>query len=127
MPHAAVTHALAHRLDQFRQEKKIILKERIARHVPAFHRNAQHHFESALGRRIAAHPSKLLVEPRLGDFTFFDVQHETAVVTDETDVQSLFELVPLAANHDAIAIAVLLRAGNHRLDGAPRKTADALK
>jgi len=41
--------------------------------------------------------------------------------------EALLEFVPLAADHDAIAVTVGLRAGDHRLDHRPGKAADALE
>ena len=69
----------------------------------------------------------LLVERRLGDLAFLDIHHQPAVGADEADVQALLELVPLAADHDAVAIAVGLRAGNDRRDEPGIKPANALE
>ena len=41
--------------------------------------------------------------------------------------QPLFELVPLAANHDAVSVAVGLGAGDHRPDQAGFESANALE
>ena len=55
----------------------------------------------------------LFVECRLGDLAFLKIHYEPAVGTEEADVQTLFELVPLAANHNAVPITVGLRARNY--------------
>ena len=69
----------------------------------------------------------LLVERRFGDLAFLDVHHQPVVRADEADVQSLFELVPPAANHDAVPVAVRLRTRHERRDGLGAAAADALK
>ena len=48
----------------------------------------------------------LFVESRLGDLAFLDIHHEPAVGAKEPDVQALFELVPLAADHDPVSVPV---------------------
>ena len=67
------------------------------------------------------------VQGGLGDFAFLDVHDQAVVGADEPDVQALFEFVPLTADHDAVAIAVRLRARNHRGDHGRVETADALE
>ena len=114
MAHAAVAHALAHGFDQPGQEKKIVLEKRIPRHVPALRRHTQDYFEASFGRRMGAHAFELFVERGFGDFTFLDVNYEPVIVPNETDIQPLFDLVPLAADHDAIAVPIRLPAGNDR-------------
>src|SRR6185312_15256399 len=90
-------------------------------------RNAQHDFDSAFGRRMRAHVLDLFVDGRFGDFAFLDVLHQPAIPAHETDVQLLFRLVPLAANHHAVSIAIGLRAGDDRRNDLARNFADALE
>lgn len=52
------------------------------------------------------------VEGGFGDLAFLDVNDEAVVGANETDVEALFGFVPLAANHDAVAVAVRLRTRN---------------
>ena len=69
----------------------------------------------------------LFVDGRFGDFAFLDVLDEAAIPSHEADVEFLLRLVPLAANHDAVAIAIRLRTRNHRSDDIARDFADALE
>ena len=62
----------------------------------------------------------LLVDGWLGNFAFLDVLDQSAVPSHKADIEFLFRLVPLAANHDAIAVAVGLGTrydGRHHLAG----------
>jgi len=54
----------------------------------------------------------LSIERSLGDFAFLDIDYQSIVGAYETYFKALFEFVPLAANHDAVAITIGLRAGN---------------
>jgi hypothetical protein len=76
---------------------------------------------------MRANPPDLLVENRFGDFAFLNVLDQTAVPAHKTDVQLLLRFVPLAANHDAIAVAVRPGAGDDRRDPCLLKPADPLK
>jgi hypothetical protein len=58
----------------------------------------------------------LFIQSRFGDRAFLNIHYQAVIGSDKPDIQALFELVPLAANHDAIAIAIRLRAGDQRLD-----------
>src|SRR5436309_2794861 len=69
----------------------------------------------------------LFVEGRSSDFALLDVHHQAIVGADESNVQALFELIPLAADHDAVSIAIGLRARNHWLDDLRPEAADALE
>src|SRR5256885_6119282 len=104
-----------HRTDDFDQlweQKKIVLEKGVLRDLPAFGGDPQHDFQAPFGRRMRADMTDLLVNRGLGDFAVLDVHHEAAVVAQKADVQPLLELVPLRTNHDAVAIAIGLRAGN---------------
>src|SRR5438034_6117748 len=127
MAHATVAHALAHGFDQSGQQKKIVLEKRIPRHFPALRRHTQDYFEAAFGRRMGAHAFELFVERGFGDSTFLDVNYEPVIVPNETDVQPFFDLVPLAADHDAIAVPIRLPAGNDRLNHRLGQASNALK
>ncbi len=70
---------------------------------------------------------ELFVQGRLGDPAFLDVLDQTAVPAHKTDIEFLFRLVPLAANHDAIAITKRLRTGNHRRHQAGGKFPNPFK
>ena len=69
----------------------------------------------------------LLVQGGFGNFAFFDVHHQAIVCPNKPNIQSLLKLVPLAANHQAIAVAKRLGTGKHRIDHGAVKTADALE
>src|SRR5437879_11918437 len=76
---------------------------------------------------MRSHIFDLLIERRLGDGTFLDIDDQAIVGANEANVETLFEFVPLAANHDAIAIAIGLRAGEDRRDNCRVKAANALE
>src|SRR2546427_9556938 len=69
----------------------------------------------------------LLVESRLGNFTFLDIHYQSIIGTNKTNVQSLLKFVPLAANHDPIAIGVRRWTRHHRGHDFPTETADPLE
>src|SRR5437762_8053895 len=116
MSRAAVAHARARDSDQLGQQEQVVLEKRVARHIPAFRPYTQYHLQAAFRRRIGAHALDLFVDGWLGYAALLDVHHQPVVLADEADVEALFEFVPLAADHDAIAVAVRLRARNDRLD-----------
>ena len=76
---------------------------------------------------MGADVADLLVQRRLGDLAFLDVLHQPAVGADEADVQLLLRLVPLAADHDAVAVAVGRRTRNDRRNFIRRNFPDALE
>src|SRR5713101_1336167 len=110
MPRAAVRQSLAHNFDKLRKQKEIILEKRIRWHFPAFRCNAQDDFQAALWRGMRSHVFDLLIKRRLGDGTFLDIDDQPVVSANEANIETLFEFVPLAANHNAIAVAIRLRA-----------------
>ena len=116
MARAAGAQLLAHGLDQFRQEEKVILKERIRRHLPTLRRNAKHHFQTPFRRRTRPHVLDLLIENWRGNGALLDINHQAVVRPNKTDVQTLLEFVPLAPNHDAIAVTIRFRTRNDRRD-----------
>src|SRR2546425_3615817 len=76
---------------------------------------------------MRSHVFDLLIKRRLGDGAFLDVDDQPVVSANEANIETLFEFVPLAANHDAIAVAVRLRAREDRRDDCRVKTANALE
>ena len=96
----------ADRLNQLRQQEKIILKKGIRRKLPIFRLYTQDDLDSTLGRRISADFLNLRVQCRLGDLAFFNVFHQPAIPAHEADIQFLLRLVPLAANHDAVPVSI---------------------
>ena len=76
---------------------------------------------------MGADVQDLLVQRRLRDFAFLDVLDQTAVPAHKTDVQFLLRFVPLAANHDAITVAVRPGTGDDRRNPCLLKPANALK
>lgn len=69
----------------------------------------------------------MFVKGWFGDEAFLDIDNEPIVGANETYVQPLFKFIPLAANHDSIAIAKWGGAGNHGIDQSGIKLPDALK
>ena len=116
---AGLPQPRARHFHQFGQQKRIVLKEGIRRHFPALRLDAQHHFETAFGRRMRPHPADLLAQGRLGNEAFLDVHDQAVIGANVANVQALLEFVPLAANHDAVAIAVRPGTGDDR--GDPRR------
>ena len=76
---------------------------------------------------MRAHVPDLFVQRGFGDLTFLDVLDQSAIPSNETDVQPLFRLVPLAANHHAIAVSERFRTRNHGRDDFSGKFPDAFK
>ena len=103
------------------------MEKRIRRHFPAFRWNPQDDLQSSARRRVGAHVLDLPVERGFGDFALLNVHHQPVVRADEADVQTLLELVPLAANHDAVPVAVRLRARNQRIHSLGPAAADPLE
>ena len=68
--------------------------------------------------------SYLSIEGGFGDFAFLDIDYQSIVGAYETDVKALFEFVPLAANHDAVAITIGFRTGNDFGDKAGIQAAE---
>ena len=69
----------------------------------------------------------LFVENGLRNLAFLEIHHQPTVGAEETDVQTLFELVPLTANHDAVPITVRLRTRYHFRDIAGGDAANPLE
>jgi hypothetical protein len=69
-----------------------------------------------------AHPRELFIQGWFGNLAFLYVHHQAIVISNEADVQSLFELVPLAADHDPVAVAIRLRARDNRFYNVRVKT-----
>jgi hypothetical protein len=67
---------------------------------------------------------ELFVQGGFGDRALIDVDDESVVVADEAHDQLLGELVPLTADHDAVAVAVRRRAGHHGVDAEFGKAAE---
>ena len=63
---------------------------------------------------LSADMFDLLVEGWLRDLTFIQIHYQPAFSLEKPDVQALLDLVPLAADHDAISIAIRLGTGNYR-------------
>ena len=76
---------------------------------------------------MGSHMGDLRIERRLGNGTFLDIDDQAIVRANEANIKTLFEFVPLAANHDAIAVSVRLRARENRRDDCRVKTANALE
>ena len=74
-----------------------------------------------------AHIPYLLVQGRFGNRTIFDIHYEAIVSSDKTDVQPLFEFIPLTANHDSVSISIGSRARDNWRDNTRIKTTDTLK
>src|SRR5437762_1017892 len=123
-PGAAAGKHRADDFDQIGKQEKVVLEEGALRDLPAFGRDPQHNFQAPFGRRMRADMTDLLVDGGLGNLAVLNVHHQAAVVAQKADVQPLLELVPLRANHDAIAITIGLRAGNDGRDDFRGEFAD---
>src|ERR1035437_4204117 len=123
----AAAQAITHGFQQLGQQEEVILKERIRRHFPTLGCDAQDYLDPAFGRRMRTDEFDLLVERRFGDFAFLQIHYQPVVGTEETDVQTLFELIPMAADHNTVAVAVRLRAGNRWRNKAGVKPANPLE
>src|SRR5689334_173648 len=76
---------------------------------------------------MSAYLLDLFIDGGFRDFAFLDVHNQPVVSADKTNLEALFKLVPLTANHDAVAIAVRLWTGHYRADHSRVQSADALK
>lgn len=110
-----------------RQQREVILKERIRRHFPTGRKDAEHDLEAAFWRGVSAHVRDLLVEAGFGNEAFLDIHNQAVVVPNEPNAQALFEFVPLASDHDPVAVPVRFRTGDHRRDNIRRQITDPLE
>src|SRR3974390_2714089 len=69
----------------------------------------------------------LLIEGRFGDFAFRNVNDQAIVGADKANIEALLELVPLAADHDPVAVTVRLRARDDGRDDGGIDAAEAVK
>src|SRR5262249_7052944 len=106
MPRPGFDQARTNGFDQAREEEEIVLKKGIARNVPALGGNAQDDFNAAFWGWMSAHSRQFLDQRRLGNAEFFDIDDEAVVTANNPDIEALFELVPLAADHDSFAVGV---------------------
>src|SRR5205807_8457083 len=102
-------------------------KEGVFRHLPARRIDPQDNFDPSLGGRMRPHILYLFVQRRLGYFAFLNIDNETIVRADKSNIQTLFKFVPLTANHDSISIAVRLRTGDDRFHDTGRKSSDSFE
>ena len=119
--------AFPYYLNELRQQKKVVLKERIGRHVPAIGRNSQHHLQASFRGRLRAHQLQLLINRRLGNLARFDIQHQAIVRPEEAQIEALPGFVPLSSNHNAVAVTEGLGAREHRGDQARVQSTNALE
>lgn len=108
----AGAEAFADACDEFGEEEEVVLEKGVAGEGPVFGGDAEGDFDAAFVGRVFADVLDLAGEFGLGDVAFLDVDDEAVVVADEADVEGLFEFVPLAADHDAVAVAVGLGTGD---------------
>src|SRR5690606_2066068 len=69
--------------------------------------------------------AELFVQCGFSDGTFLDIHHQAAVGAQKADHEALRGLVPLAADHDAVAIAEWRGAGDDGINEGLRETAEA--
>src|SRR5260221_2996435 len=110
---SAVLNKFARHVDQSWQKPEVVLKKRIPWHFPAIGSHPQNHFQTAFGRWIGPDLCDLFVEGWLGDLAPLEVFDQAIGRPDKTDVESLFEFIPLAPNHDSVSVSVWLRSGDH--------------
>src|SRR5690349_13665824 len=70
---------------------------------------------------------ELAVNSRFSNSTLFDVDNEPVVRPQEAQIQTLPGLVPLSADHNAVAITERLGAGENRRHQVRIKPTDALE
>src|SRR5438874_4620617 len=112
--HFALFETASHHSDQLGHEEEVILEEGVARNLPSFRRNPEHHFQTTFRRRVLAYLRDFRVQRGFRDLAFFDVNHQPVIGPNKPDVHTLFEFVPLAPNHDPIPVAVSGTAWNYR-------------
>lgn len=127
VPGARVLQPRPDGLHQPRQEVEVVLEKRVGRQLPAGRRQPQHDLDPALRRWVGPDLANPRAQDRLRDRAFLDVHHQPAVVPDKSDGEALLGLVPLAADHDAVAVAVRRGTGDHRRHDVGRETTQTLE
>lgn len=113
-------------LDELGEEVKVVLEKGIAGQFPVGRGEAEHDLESAFGGRMGPDLAQLVVQRGFGDGAAFEVDDEAVVVAEEAEVEALLGAVPLAADHDAVAVTVRLGAGDDGGDDAGREASQAV-
>ncbi len=85
-------------------------------HFPVVGHDAQNNFLHIARWRVFAQFSQLFIESGLSDSALIHVDDKATVVAQKAENELLLSLVPLASDHDAIAIAERGRAGDHVAD-----------
>src|SRR5262245_44699554 len=106
MCRAALSQHFPDGFHQFWQQEKVILEKGIGRHSPPLRGYPQDYFDATLRRWMSAELLKLRVQRRFGDFALFHVNDKAVFGADESDIEPLLELVPLAADHDSISVTI---------------------
>ena len=125
--HSAIRQAILEGPYHPREHVKIILEEGIPADLPILGLFAQDDFESAARRRVLADMGDEAVDLGLDDGALLDIDHEAAIVLDEADVEALYMLIPLTADHDPVAVIPRTGIGHDREDFALGKAAQAAK
>lgn len=114
-------------LDELGEEVEIVLEKGIAGQFPVGGCEAKDDLQSAFGGRMGADLAQLVVQGGFGDGAAFEVDDEAVVVAEEAEVEALLGAVPLAADHDAVPVAVGLGAGDDGGDDAGREAPQAVE
>ncbi len=124
---AAVAESGADDVGEGGEEVEIVLEEGIAGDDPILRGQAEDDLDAAFVWGVFADLADLAADGGFGDGAFLDFDDEAAVVAQEADDEALGELVPLAADHDAVAVAEGLGGRDDGLDGGVCEAADALE
>ena len=125
--HAAICQAILEGPDHPREHVEIILEEGVLADLPVLGLFAQDDFEAAARRRVLADMGDEAVDLRLHDGALLDIDHEAAIVLDEADMETLDMLIPLAADHDPVAVIPGTGVGHNGENLALGKAAQAVK
>jgi hypothetical protein len=106
---------------------EIILEERIGWDGPVRGEDTHGDLEAAFGGRVESGGFELGIEFGFRDGAGGDIHHEAVLLAEESEDEALFGFIPLAADHDAVAVAVGFGAGDDGVDGDGLELADAME
>jgi hypothetical protein len=124
---ASFLQALADCVDESGKQVEIVLEEGVGRDGPVRWEDAHGDLESAAGWGIEPGGFELGIEFGFGDGAGGDIDNEAVLLAEESEDEALFRFIPLAADHDTVAITVGFGAGNDGVDGDGLEAADAVE
>ncbi len=106
---------------------EIVLEERVLPDLPILGLLAQDDFEAAARRGVLTDMGDEPVDLGLRNRALLHIHHQPAIMLYEADMEPLNVLIPLAADHDPVAVVPGTRVGERRQDRARLKTTQTLE